>query len=84
MTGLLVVFFPFLLLAFMLFMERVEAPLRKAAVENQVEDFLDTARPDEVDTFVRFGLRRALDSWRSRQRLSQLLPLGSRSKDDDS
>ncbi|CAN5363705.1 hypothetical protein BH20ACT5_BH20ACT5_23520 [soil metagenome] len=84
MTGLLVLLFPLVLLGFMLFMERVEAPLRRAAVENQVEDFLDTARPDEVDTFVRFGLRRALDSWRSRRRLSQLLPLGARSKGDDS
>ena len=32
MAGLLVVFFPFVLLAFMILMERVESPLRTAAV----------------------------------------------------
>lgn len=79
MIGLLVVFFPLALLAFMLFMERVEAPLRAVADEEQVEDFLDHARPAEVDTFVRFGMRRALEALR-RRRLSRLLPLGSKSK----
>jgi len=74
MIGLLVVFFPLFLLAFMLFMERVEEPLRSVAVEDQVEDFLDHARPDEVDTFVRFGLRRAMEALRLRRRM----PLGSR------
>jgi hypothetical protein len=80
MIGLLVVFFPLALLAFMLFMERVEAPLRKVGVEEgEVEDFLDHARPAEVDTFVRFGIRRALDALRSRRRLSRLAP-GTKSK----
>lgn len=83
MIGLLVVLFPLALLAFMLFMERVEAPLRAVATEDDVEEFLDHARPDEVDTFVRFGLRRALETLRSRQ-VSRLLPLGARSKDADS
>ncbi len=68
MIGLLVVFFPLLLLAFMLFMERVEAPLRVVSVEDDVEDFLDHARPQDVGTFYRFGLRRALAAIRRRRR----------------
>lgn len=84
MAGLLVIFFPLVLLAFMLFMERVEAPLRDVTVEEQVEEFLEHARPEEVDTFVRFGLRRALAAIRYRRRLSRLLPLGSRSRTDNS
>jgi hypothetical protein len=79
MIGLLVVFFPLLLMAFMLLMERVEAPLRRAAVETQVEEFLDTARPDEVDTFVREGFTSALERWRGRrQRLARMLPIPNR------
>lgn len=79
MIGLLVVLFPLLLLAFMLLMERVEGPLRKVAVENQVEEFLETARPDEVDTFVREGFTSALERWRRRrQRLARMLPIPNR------
>jgi len=79
MIGLLVVLFPLLLLAFMLLMERVEVPLRRAAVETQVEEFLETARPDEVDTFVREGFTSALERWRGRrQRLARILPIANR------
>ena len=79
MVGLLVVFFPLLLMGFMLLMERVESPLRRAAVESQVEEFLDTARPDEVDTFVREGFTSALERWRDRrQRLARMLPIPTR------
>ncbi|MBA2555617.1 MAG: hypothetical protein H0V10_18390 [Geodermatophilaceae bacterium] len=80
MIGLLVVFFPLALLAFMLFMERVEAPLRTDAVEGQVEDFLDHARPAEVDTLVRFGIRRAVEALRNRRRLSRRVPVESKPK----
>ena len=73
MAGLLVLLFPFVLLAFMIMMERVESPLRQVAVEDQVETFLDEARPEEIDTFVREGFPAALE--RSRRRLSRLLPL---------
>ncbi len=76
MTGLLVVFFPFLLLAFMLFMERVEAPLRAVADEVGVEDFLDHARPAEVATLHRFGIRRAIEAMRSRRGSSWSRPTG--------
>lgn len=82
MVGLLVLLFPLLLMAFMLFMERVESPLRRVAVENQVEEFLDTARPDEVDTLVIEGLAVALHNWenrRQRRGLTRLLPLPSKS-----
>jgi len=79
MIGLLVVFFPLLLMAFMLLMERVEGPLRRVAVETQVEEFLETARPDEVDTFVREGFTSALERWRGRrQRLARMLPIPTR------
>ena len=47
MAGLLVVFFPFVLLGSMILMERVEDPLRTVAVEHRVEEFLDEARPDD-------------------------------------
>lgn len=81
MVGLLVLLFPLLLMVFMLFMERVESPLRRVAVENQVEEFLDTARPDEVDTLVIEGLSVALHNWenrRQRRGLTRLLPLPSK------
>jgi hypothetical protein len=74
MAGLLVVFFPFILLGFMILMERVEGPLRTVAVENRVEEFLDEARPEEMDTFVRDGLPAALDERERRRTLSRLLP----------
>ncbi len=67
MTGLLVVLFPFVLLAFMILMERVESPLRRVAVETRVEEFLDDARPAELDTFVRQGFPAALDQYGSRR-----------------
>jgi hypothetical protein len=74
MAGLLVVFFPFILLGFMIMMERVENPLRTAAVETRVEEFLDDARPEEMDTFVREGFPAALDEYGRRRKLSRLLP----------
>lgn len=76
MAGLLVVVFPFVLLLFMMVMERVESPLREVAVENQVEEFLDTAGPAELDTFVREGFSTALA--RRRTGLSRLLPRSRR------
>jgi hypothetical protein len=74
MAGLLVVFFPFVLLAFMILMERVESPLRSVAVENRVEEFLEDAGPAEMDTFVREGFPAALTQLSRRRRLSRLLP----------
>jgi hypothetical protein len=73
MTGLLVLLFPFVLLGFMLLMERVENPLRTVAVHDRVEEFLEEARPDEMDTFVREGFPAALDQYGNRRGLSRLL-----------
>ena len=74
MAGLLVVLFPLLLLGFMLLMERVESPLRSVAVEDRVEEFLDEARPGEIDTFVREGFPTALERYGRRKSLTRLLP----------
>ena len=74
MAGLLVVFFPFVLLGFMILMERVESPLRTVAVEDRLDEFLDGARPEEMDTFVREGFPAALNQYGRRRKLSRLLP----------
>lgn len=65
---------PVLLLVLMLAMERVEGPLRRESVSEQLETFLDTARPDEVETFVTEGYAPALERYWKRRRLSRLLP----------
>lgn len=69
MAVFLVLLFPFLLMAFMLIMERIEEPLTRVAVERDVEEFLDHANPDELDAFVREGTDSALDRFRRRLRL---------------
>lgn len=66
MTGFLVLLFPFVLLGFVLFMERVEEPLNQVAVEREIEQFLDDASPEELDTFVREGTDSALSRFRQR------------------
>lgn len=76
LVGLLL---PFALLGLMLAMERVERPLRQETVVNdQLETFLDTARPDEVETFVSEGYAPALERYWRRRRLARLLPGRSR------
>jgi hypothetical protein len=74
MVGLLVLLFPPLLLVFMLIMARVEEPLNKVAVERQIEEFLDEANPDELDTFVREGTESALTRFRQRLSLRRFIP----------
>jgi hypothetical protein len=69
---------PVLLLFLMLGMERVEGPLREDAVTEQLEGFLDSARPDEVETFVSEGFAPALDRYWRRRRFGRLLPGRSR------
>lgn len=66
------------LLALMLGMERVERPLRVDSVNEQLEQFLETARPDEVETYVSEGFAPALERYWRRRRLSRLLPGRSR------
>ncbi len=70
---------PLALLGLMLAMERVERPLRVDSVSEQLETFLDTARPDEVETFVSEGYAPALERYWRRRRLSRLLPGRTRS-----
>jgi hypothetical protein len=70
---------PFALLLLMLTMERVERPLRVDSVSEQLESFLDTARPEEVETFVSEGYAPALERYWRRRRLSRLLPGRTRS-----
>ncbi len=69
MIGFLVLLFPVLLMIFMLVMERIEEPLTRVALERDVEEFLDHANPDELDTFVREGADSAMSRFRSRLRL---------------
>lgn len=74
LTFLLVATFPLALLALMLLMERVERPLRQKSVGQQLVDFLETARPEEVETFVSEGFAPALDRYWRRRRLARMLP----------
>jgi hypothetical protein len=70
---ILAVFFPVLLMLLMLLMERVEQPLRVDQIGNDLETFLDTARPEEVETLVTEGFASALDRyWRRRRAFSRL------------
>ena len=80
MAGLLVLLFPVLLLGFMLFMGRVERPLTRVAVEREIEQFLDDANSDELDTFVREGTETALTRFRQRLSLRRLLPSSNRKR----
>jgi len=65
---------PVLLLFLMLMMERVERPLRVDSVSEQLESFLESARPEEVETYVSEGFAPALERYWRRRRLSRLLP----------
>jgi hypothetical protein len=71
---LLALLLPVGLLALMLGMERVERPLRVDSVSEQLEQFLDQARPEEVETFVSQGFAPALERYWKRRRISRLLP----------
>jgi hypothetical protein len=66
MIGFLLLPFPALLLGFLLFMERVEEPISRGAVERDIEHFLDDANEDELETFVREGTESALSRFGQR------------------
>lgn len=70
---------PLFLLVLMLAMEHVERPLRFDAVTEQLESFLDTANPDDLEAFVSEGYAPALERYRRRRRISRLLPGRTRS-----
>lgn len=64
--------FPFLLMLAMLLMERVEGPLQRDELGNQLEDFLDTAHAEEVETYVTEGFAPALERyWRRRRKINR-------------
>ncbi|MDQ1747714.1 MAG: hypothetical protein QOD07_1977 [Frankiaceae bacterium] len=73
MIGLFALAFPGVLLLLLLAMERVEAPLRVESVGEQLVEFLERARPDEVETFVSQGLGEALDRYWNRRSVRRLL-----------
>jgi hypothetical protein len=79
MLLLLTLLLPVGLLLLLLAMERVERPLRKSSLGDELEAFLDSARPEEVETFVSDGFAPALERYWRRRRLSRLLPTRSRS-----
>jgi len=68
MTVWFVAVVPLLIMFFALAMERVESRLRHVAVhENEVEEFLEKARPDEVRALYGSGIGRALELFRLRR-----------------
>jgi len=69
MLGLFALLFPGVLMLLLLLMDRVEAPLRVESVADQLVEFLERARPDEVETFVSQGLGEALDRYWNRRGL---------------
>jgi hypothetical protein len=72
MIGFLFLLFPFVLLGFMLLMGRVEEPLSQVAVERDIEQFLDDANTEELETFVREGTESALTRFRRRMGFGRL------------
>ena len=70
----LTLLFPLLLLGLMLGMERVERPLRRPSPETDLEGFLQSARPEEVEAFISEGYGPALERYWKRRRLARLLP----------
>ena len=66
---------PFLLMGLLLAMEHVEQPLRVDQIGDDLVQFFESARPDEVETFVREGYGPALTRyWRRRRIASRLAP----------
>jgi hypothetical protein len=78
--------FPLVLLGLLALMDWIEAPLRSDDSARQLPAFLDSAGPDEVEDYVRNGLKAALDRHWMRQRMRRFLPtsLSSRMAKTDS
>lgn len=68
--------FPLLLLALLLGMELIERPLRSEAIGEDLDEFLEFARPEEIETYVAEGLGPALDRYWRRRRLTHLVSGG--------
>lgn len=68
MAVFLVLLIPLLLMVFALLMERLEHRLRMSTMSgHDVEEFLDKAKPDEVNAFIKEGWTGALASFRRRR-----------------
>ena len=69
MTVWYVAVVPLLIMFFALAMERVEDRLRHVAVqENEIEEFLEQARDDEMRALFGSGIGRALELFRLRRK----------------
>ena len=66
---LLALGFPLVLLALLAIMDWIEAPLRSDDSARTLPAFLDKAAPDEIEDYVRDGLKAALDRHWMRQRM---------------
>jgi hypothetical protein len=71
---LLALGFPLVLLALLALMDWIEAPLRSDDSARTLPAFLDSAGPDEIEDYVRDGLKAALDRHWLRQRMRRYLP----------
>jgi hypothetical protein len=68
MTYWFVLIIPLVIMLFALFMERVEARMKSTTIrENEVEEFLEQAQPDEVQALYGHGIGRALELFRLRR-----------------
>lgn len=68
MTVWFVIAVPLVVLFFALFMERVESKLQNITVrESDVEEFLESAQPNEVSALYGQGIGRALELFRLRR-----------------
>jgi hypothetical protein len=69
MTAWMSVLVPLLVMFFALGMERVESRLRESTVrQDELEEFLEQPRPDEVRALAGQGIGRALELFRLRSR----------------
>ncbi|MBA4023241.1 MULTISPECIES: hypothetical protein [Mycobacteriales] len=75
MHGLAVLLFPAVLMLFALAMERVENQLERLNVRvDHVEEFLESAEPEQMDTLARQGFPAALDEFRDRRMPTNIEP----------
>ena len=74
---LLALAFPILLLGLLALMDWIEAPLRSEDSAEELPAFLDMAHPDEIEEYVRHGLKAALERHWLRQRVLRLVPWGT-------
>ncbi len=68
MHGLAVLLFPAVLMLFALAMEKMESQIDHVSVNrDQVEEFLEGAAPEQMNTLATDGFPAALDEFRSRR-----------------